>query len=94
MIELSKLLMYETYYDKIQHYLGAKSIQLHYIDTHSLGLCVNTKNIINDRKNPENLFDFGSLNENLELFKNKNKNVNGKTQIETARKIRLINLFV
>ena len=31
--ELSKLHMYETYYDKIQPYFGMENIQLHYMDT-------------------------------------------------------------
>ena len=45
-LELSKLLMYETYYDKSQPYFGQENIQLHYMDTDSLVLSVNTKAII------------------------------------------------
>ena len=30
-LELSKLLMYETYYDKLQPYFGQENIQLHYM---------------------------------------------------------------
>ena len=30
-LELSKLLMYETFYDKLQTYYGQKNIQLHYM---------------------------------------------------------------
>ena len=32
-LELSKLLMYETYYDKLQPYFGEENIQLHYMDS-------------------------------------------------------------
>ena len=32
-LELSKLHMYETYYDKLQPYFGQESIQLHYMDS-------------------------------------------------------------
>ena len=32
-LELSKLLMYETYYDKLQPYFGEKNIQCHYLDS-------------------------------------------------------------
>ena len=52
-LELSKLLMYETYYDKLQPYFGQEKIQLHYMDTDSFVLSVNTKDIIKDLKNLE-----------------------------------------
>ena len=32
-LELSKLLMYETYYDKLQPYFGEKKIECHYMDS-------------------------------------------------------------
>ena len=32
-LELSKLLMYETYYDKLQPYFGQENIQCHYMDS-------------------------------------------------------------
>ena len=72
-LELSNFLMYETYYDKLQPYFKQKNIQLHYMDTDSFVLSDNTKDIIKDLKNLEHLFDFSTLNENLELFSNKNK---------------------
>ena len=72
-LELSKLHMYETYYDKLQPYFGQKSFQLHYIDTDAFVLSVNTKDIIRDIKNLEDIFDFSNLDENHELFSNKNK---------------------
>ena len=40
-LELSKLHMYETYYDKLQPYFGQENIQLHYMDTDSFILSVN-----------------------------------------------------
>ena len=49
-LELSKLLMYETYYDILQPYFGQENIQLHYVDTDSYVLSVNTKDIIRDLK--------------------------------------------
>ena len=56
-LELSKLLVYETYYDKLQPYFGQENIQLHYMDTDSFVLSVNTKHIIKDFKNLEDTFD-------------------------------------
>ena len=41
-LELSKLLMYETYYDKLQPYFGQEFIQVHYMDTDCFVLSVHT----------------------------------------------------
>ena len=86
-LELSKLLMYETYYDKLQPYFRQENIQLHYMDTDSFVLSVNTKDIIKDLKNLEDIFDFSNLDKNIELFSNKNKKVIGKFKIETPKNI-------
>ena len=82
-LELSKLLMYETYYDKLQPYFGQENIQLHYMDTDSFVLSVNTKDIIKDLKNLEDIFDFSNLDKNHELFSQ--KKVIGKFKIETPK---------
>ena len=47
-LELSKLHMYETYYDTLQPYFGQQSLQLHYIDTAGMILSMKTKDIIKD----------------------------------------------
>ena len=86
-LELSKLLMYETYYDKLQPYFGQENIQLHYMDTDSFVLSVKTKDIIKDLKNLEVIFDFSNLNKNHELFSNKNKTIIGFFKIETPKSI-------
>ena len=86
-LELSKLLMYETYYDELEPYFGQENIQLHYMDTDSFVLSVNTKDIIKDLKILEDIFDFCNLDENHELFSNKNKKVIGKFRIETPKNI-------
>ena len=92
-LELSKVLMYETYYDKLQPYFGRENVQLHYMDTDSFVLIVNTKDIIIDLKNLEDKFDFSNLNENHELFSNKNKKVIGKYKIETPKSIWIDEFF-
>ena len=53
----------------------------------SFVLSIETPNIINDLKNLQDLFDFSNLNENHELFSNKNKKVVGKFKIETPENI-------
>ena len=67
-LELSKLLMYETYYDKLQPFFGQEKNHLHYMDTDSFILSVYTKDIIKDLKNLEHIFDFSNLDKNHELF--------------------------
>ena len=85
-LEWSKLHMYETYYDKLQPYFGQENIQLHYIDTDAFVLSVSTEDIIKDLNNLEDVFDFSYLDQNHELFSNKNKKVIGKFKIETPKK--------
>ena len=77
--------MYETYYDILQPYFGPENVQLHYMDTDSFVLSVNTKDIIDDLKNLEDIFDFSNLDKNHELFSSKNKKVIGKFKIETPK---------
>ena len=86
-LELSKLHMYETYYDILQPYFGQENIQLHYFDTDAFVLSLKTQDIIKDLKNLENIFDFSNLDETHELFSNKNKKVIGKFKIETPKNI-------
>ena len=86
-LELSKLHMYETYYDTLQPYFGQENLQSHYIDTDGMILSMKTENIIKDLKNLEEIFDFSNLDENHELFSNKNKKVVGKFKNECPRNI-------
>ena len=85
-LELSKLHMYETYYDILQPYFGEKNLHLHYMDTDSFILTVNTNDIIK-------VFDFSNLDQNDEFFSNKNTKVIGKFKIETPKNV-WINEFV
>ena len=72
-LELSKLLRYETYYDKLQPSFGKGNSELPYTDCDSFVLSTKTKNITNHLKNLEVFFDFSNLNENHELHKFKNE---------------------
>ena len=86
-LELSKLHMYETYYDTLQPYFGQANLQLHYVDTDSMILSIKTKDIIKDLKNLEEIFDFSNLDKNHELYSERNKKVIGKFKIETPKNI-------
>ena len=86
-LELSKLHIYETYYDILQPYFGEKNLHLHYMDTDSFILSVNTNDFIRDLKHLDDMFDFTNIDKNIELFSNKNKKVIGKFKIETPKNI-------
>ena len=45
-LELSKLHMYEIYYDKLQPYFGLEKLQLHYIDTDGMVLSIKKNKIL------------------------------------------------
>jgi len=45
-LELSKLHMYESYYDKLQPYFGQENFQIYYIDTDTSILSMKTRKII------------------------------------------------
>ena len=51
LLELSKLLMYETFYNNFQPYFGEENIQLHYTDCDSMVLSIKTQDIVNDFQN-------------------------------------------
>ena len=55
------------------------------MDTDSFVLSVKTKDNIKDLENLENFFGFSNLNENHDIFSNKNKKVFGKFKMETPQ---------
>ena len=79
--------MYETYYDTLQPYFGQENLQLHYMGCDSFILSIKSENIIKDLKNLEDIFDFSKIDENHELYSEKNKKVLGKFKIETGKNI-------
>ena len=60
-LELSKLHMYETYYDKLQPFFGQENLKLHYIDTDGMILIMKTEKITIDLKYLADIFDFSNL---------------------------------
>ena len=62
-------------------------MQLHYIEQDGTVLRLKTQNFCKDLKKSEDIFNFYHLDENNELFSNKNKKVFGKFKIETPKGI-------
>ena len=72
MLDLSKLLMYEWYYDKMQPYFGDDNLELPYLDTDFLIFSFKAiKSLIEDSKCFKEEFDFGDLDSSLELEANR-----------------------
>ena len=63
-LELSKLKVYKTYYDKLQPYFGKENIELLYGDSDSLIILVNING---------DFFGFGKLIKEDEIFLRKRK---------------------
>ena len=82
-LELSKLLMYELYYHKLQPYYK-NNVKLHYMDTDSFILSIKTGDLIKDLEYFKNDFDFSELDEKHELYDTNNKKVIGEMKIETS----------
>ena len=57
-LELSKLHMCETFYDKLLPFFGQEYFQLDYMDTDNFVLSTKTEIIIEKLKNLEDMFDF------------------------------------
>ena len=57
------------------------------MDSDSFVLSSNTKDIIKDLNNLEDIIDCSNLDKDHEIFSNKNKKVNGKFKFETPKNI-------
>ena len=89
-LELSKLLMYEWYYDKMQQYFGENNLELHYLDTDSFIFSFKPiKSLIEALKHFKECFDFSDLDQSHELYSETNKKVIGKMKFETAPELDL-----
>ena len=86
-LELIKLHMYETYYDKLQPYFRQKNLQLYFVDIDAFVFSVKTKGVIKDSKNLEDIFNSSDLVETREPFSNKNKKLLGFFKIEIPKNI-------
>ena len=93
-LELSKLNMYETYYDILQPYFGEENLHLHYMDTDSFILSVITKDIIKDIKISEDIFVFSNLDKSHENFSNMKEKIAGKFKLQILNLSGLMNLYV
>ena len=79
-LELSKHLMYDTYYNKFQSTF--KDVKLLYTDTDSFVIHVTDRNIYKIMQENEDLFDFSDYPKEHILYSEKNKKVLGKFKDE------------
>ena len=86
-LEISKLLMFDSYYNRIQPMF--KDVKLTYIDTDSFVLHIIDSNIYKILKENEDLFDFSNYPKEHILYSTANKKVVGKFKDECEGNIML-----
>ena len=89
-LDFSKLLMYETFFDELQYYFGQVGIQLHHQDTDVYVMNVRTTDFVNDLDKLQDQytrFDFSNLNKEHDLFSNEFKKIPGYLKIETPKSL-------
>ena len=80
-LDLSKTLMYDYYYNKLKKQYGNKC-QLLYTDTDSLLIHIETEDVYKDMRDSSELYDTSNFNKHHELFSEDNKKVLGKFKDE------------
>ena len=90
-LELSKFLTYERFYDKMQPNFVEDNLELHYLDTDSFKFSFKPiKSLIENLKFfKEDDFDFSDLDPSHELYSKVNKKFIGKMKLETAPELDL-----
>ena len=83
-LELSKLHMYDYYYNHVMKKYGPSKAKLLFTDTDSLTYLITTGDIYQDMKQDEHLYDFSEYPKDHLLFSESNKKVIGKFKDETA----------
>jgi hypothetical protein len=81
-LELSKLLMYEFYYNVLQPHFGEKNMELLYMDTDSFILKIKTQDLTNDLNDLKEHFDFSNYPKDHKLYSAANTKVPGKFKVE------------
>jgi len=82
-LELSKLIMYQFYYDVMKQKYGAKCSLL-FTDTDSLCMAIQTDDLYVDMQADRHYFDTSNFEPDHELFSEKNHRVLGKFKSETG----------
>lgn len=72
-LEISKYIMYDFFYNVLRPYFGDDGVDLLYSDTDSLAINIKTTNLLFDLQNLQSNMDFSNLNFNHPLFSDENK---------------------
>jgi hypothetical protein len=72
-LEISKFIMYDFFYNILVPYFGVDGVKLLYSDTDSLAINVKTCDILTDLKNLSSNMDFSNLDKSHPLFSLENK---------------------
>jgi hypothetical protein len=72
-LEISKYIMYDFFYNVLRPYFGDDGVSLLYSDTDSLAINIKTSDLLQDLKNLESNMDYSNLHNHHPLFSNRNK---------------------
>jgi len=72
-LEISKYIMYDFFYNVLRPYFGDDGVDLLYSDTDSLAIKIKTRNLLFDLQNLKSNMDFSNLNKEHPLFQMKTK---------------------
>lgn len=72
-LEISKFIMYDFFYNILRPYFGNDGVSLLYSDTDSLAISIHTSDLLQDLKNLEPNMDFSNLNVSHPLFSKQNQ---------------------
>ena len=81
-LDLSKLSMYDDFYNKFQPYWGIDNLQMHYTDTDSMNLSFWTPDLNTDLEYFKDHFDFSNAPKDHPLYDKSNEKVIGKQKLE------------
>ena len=91
-LELSKIFLYETYYDKLQKYFGQDGIKIHYQNTDAYLSSIETTDSVNDLdklRDQYKMFNLSNLVKEHKFFLNDFKKTLGYQKKETPKSINI-----
>jgi len=86
-LDLSKELMYDFYYNMLQKHHGIENLKLLFSDTDSVCMEITTQDYFSSIKALEDFYDLSNFPKDHYMYSAANKKVPGKMKIETADEI-------
>jgi hypothetical protein len=86
-LDISKAIMYNTYYEKLMKAYGSQHLRLFYIDTDSLLVSIEGVNLFEEMEKHSDWFDTSNFEKDHPMFSVKNKGQYGLLKSETGSRL-------